>query len=126
MDFTDATIAISNLSVDGTLNYGDGSITPKTAVENAIPAKDAINGEIVIPQTITDSSVMTITLANGAVYKLQLNQCLDATDTVIGEWERGKHYTYTIHVEKEKISFRALVKEWVESTGSGNANLEWD
>lgn len=126
VDFTDATIAISNLSVDGTLNYGDGSITPKTAVENAIPAKDAINGEIVIPQTITDSSIMTITLANGAVYKLQLNQCLDATDTVIGEWERGKHYTYTIHVEKEKISFRALVKEWVESTGSGNANLEWD
>jgi len=126
VDFTDATIAISNLSVDGTLNYGDGSITPKTAVENAIPAKDAINGEIVIPQTITDSSIMTITLANGAVYKLQLNQCLDATDTVIGEWERGKHYTYSIHVEKEKISFRALVKEWVESTGSGNANLEWD
>lgn len=126
VDFTDATIAISNLSVDGTLNYGDGSITPKTAVENAIPAKDAINGEIVFPQTITDRSIMTITLANGAVYKLQLNQCLDATDTVIGEWERGKHYTYTIHVEKEKISFRALVKEWVESTGSGNANLEWD
>ena len=126
VDFTDATIAISNLSVDGTLNYGDGSITPKTAVENAIPATDAISGRIVFPQTITDSSVMTITLANGAVYKLQLNQCLDATDTAIGEWERGKHYTYTIHVEKEKISFRALVKEWVESTGSGNANLEWD
>ena len=126
VDLDDATIAISNLSTEGELSIGDGSITPGAVVENAIPAVTAIADRIVIPQTIGNEAVMTITLGNGAVYKLKLNQCVDSTDTAIGTWERGKHYTYTIHVEKEMISVRALVKDWVVTTGSGNANLEWD
>ena len=126
VDLDDATIAISNLSTEGELAIGDGSITPGAVVENAIPAVTAIADRIVIPQAIGNEAVMTITLGNGAVYRLKLNQCVDSTDTAIGTWERGKHYTYTIHVEKEMISFRALVKDWVVTTGSGNANLEWD
>ena len=69
---------------------------------------------------------MTITLADGTTYKLPLNQCLDSTDKAITEWERGKSYTYTIHLELEEVSYRALVKDWTVVTGSGNANLEWD
>ena len=121
-----ATIAISNLATEGTLNVADGAIAPDAVVENAIPAATVISNEIVIPQTITDASVMTITLADGTAYKLQLNQCLDGTDTAITKWERGKSYTYTVHLELEEVSYRALVKEWTLVTGSGNANLEWD
>ena len=121
-----ATIAISNLATEGTLDVADGAIAPGALVENAIPAATVITDKIVIPQTITNASVMTITLADGTTYKLQLNQCLDGTDTAITGWERGKSYTYTVHLELEEVSYRALVKEWTLVTGSGNANLEWD
>jgi hypothetical protein len=46
--------------------------------------------------------------------------------TAIDQWERGKHYSYTIHLEKEQITFRAVIKDWETHYGSGNANLEWD
>lgn len=121
-----ATIAISNLSTEGTLDVADGTIAPAAVVADAIPAATVITDKIVIPQTITNASVMTITLADGTTYKLQLNQCLDGTDTAITKWERGKSYTYTVHLELEEVSYRALVKEWTLVTGSGNANLEWD
>ena len=121
-----ATIAIGNLATEGTLNVADGAVTPGALVEDAIPAATVISDKIVIPQTIGNASVMTITLADGTTYKLPLNQCLDSTDTAITEWERGKSYTYTIHLELEEVSYRALVKDWTVVTGSGNANLEWD
>lgn len=121
-----ATIAIGNLATEGTLNVADGAIIPGAVVESAIPAATVISDKIVIPQTIGNASVMTITLADGTTYKLPLNQCLDSTDTAITEWERGKSYTYTIHLELEEVSYRALVKDWTVVTGSGNANLEWD
>ena len=121
-----ATIAIGSLATEGTLNVADGAVTPGALVEDAIPAATVISDKIVIPQTIGNASVMTITLADGTTYKLPLNQCLDSTDTAITEWERGKSYTYTIHLELEEVSYRALVKDWTVVTGSGNANLEWD
>ena len=122
-----ATIAISNLSVSGSIDIDDGAITPASATSAAIPATAApITDLVVIPQTIGDTSIVTITLADGTTYKLQLNLCVDSGDDAIEEWERGKSYTYTIHLEKEQITFRALVKDWEEATGSGNANLEWD
>ena len=121
-----ATIAIGNLATEGTLHVADGAVTPGALVEDAIPAATVISDKIVIPQTIGNASVITITLADGTTYKLPLNQCLDSTDKAITEWERGKSYTYTIHLELEEVSYRALVKDWTVVTGSGNANLEWD
>ena len=127
VDFSDATIAISNLSTTGELNIADGSITPGAVTAAGIPAAAGITDEIVIPQTLGNTSILTITLKDGTVYKLQLNQCkVSGEETAITEWERGKSYNYTIHVEKEEISIRALVKDWEVTTGSGNANLEWD
>ena len=127
VDFTDATIAVSHLSTDGALDITDGSITPAAVVDDAIPATGSISDKIVIPQTIGSDAILTITLKDGTAYKLKLNQCVvSGSDTAIDAWEPGKSYNYTIHVEKEAISFRALVKDWVVTTGSGNANLEWD
>lgn len=70
--------------------------------------------------------MMLIRLANEATYILDLASCKDSGDNVITEWVRGKHYTYTITLSKEAITFRAMIKDWVDKTGSGNANLEWD
>lgn len=129
VDLTDATIAVSNLFTAGAITIENGHIDPTgTKVETAIAATKApIEDLLTIPQTIGDNAVITITLKDGTTYKLQLNKCIeDETKDAIREWERGKHYVYTIHLEKEQIKFRALIKDWEQKTGSGTANLEWD
>lgn len=122
-----AEISISNLSTSGSINLVDGKITPATAITAGIPSTVApISDYPVIPQTLTVASVITIKLADGTTYSLKLTDCKDADDNNVTTWTSGKSYTYTIHLEKEKITFRALVKNWDNATGSGNATLEWD
>lgn len=133
VNLTGAQISISNLSTGGSINLVDGAITPSATSENAITLKTTaqLTNYCVIPQTIADASIMTIKLADGTTYKVQLNTCVDSNSTAdpktpITAWERGKHYTYTIYLEKEKITFRAMIKQWIETSGNGNATLEWD
>ncbi|MDO4512384.1 MAG: fimbrillin family protein [Bacteroidales bacterium] len=128
VDLTNVQISIADILTQGTIDVADGSITPTTD-------KDALTEmkAVVIPQSLTDK-VMKITLEKGATYKLNLTSCVTTTqdddgndvETPITEWERGKSYTYNITVVKEAILFKALIKEWEETTGSGNAELEWD
>ena len=129
VDLSGATISISNLYTSGTITIENGEIErAATKTEAAITAMNApISEFIVIPQPIGNEAKLTITLADGTTYSLQLNTCVETGGTTpISTWARGKHYTYTIHLEKEQITFRALVKDWDDVTGSGNANLEWD
>ena len=145
VNLTGAKIAVTNLYTRGTINIDDGEISKTDGDKNtitdpltsaAIPLQAApISNLIVIPhETIGNDAKVIITLADGTTYSLQLNLCKDDNgtpenpndDTAIGTWARGKHYTYTIHLEKEQILFRAVVKDWDTVTGSGNANLEWD
>ena len=141
VDLTNATIAVTNLYTSGTITIENGVITYtdddmnseiETLSSAAIPTHTAPISELItIPQTITNNAKVIITLADGTTYKLQLNKCVNSDSEenpkpFIGAWERGKHYTYTIHLEKEQITFRALIKDWEGVTGSGNANLEWD
>ena len=127
VDLTDATIAVDTIYTSGIINLEDGSITTATDTKNdAIPSLDPEKDAIVIPQTINDKAVVIITLKDGTKYKLQLNQCKDASQKAITEWERGKRYVYTIHLEKEQMKFRAVIKAWDEKIGSGDATLDWD
>lgn len=127
VDLEGAKISISNLSTTGTIAIADGTITKGGNVENAIDKMPAnISNYPVIPQELNTSSIITITLTDGTTYKLNLRDCIDADNNNVTAWTRGKHYTYTIKLEKEKITFRALVKDWVDATGSGSATLEWD
>ncbi len=127
VDLTDATIAVDTIYTSGIINLEDGSITTATDTKNdAIPSLDPKTDAIVIPQTINDKAVVIITLKDGTKYKLQLNQCADKDGAKITTWERGKSYTYTIHLEKEEMKFRAVIKVWDEKQGSGDATLDWD
>ena len=143
VDLRKASIAISNLATEGTITIENGVIninepvTTASAITGSATSQDlvkslrVIDQYIVIPQTIGNDAFITITLKDQsdnvtATYKLQLNTCKDTSDSAIDTWQRGKHYIYTIHVEKEQITFRALIKDWEVSYGSGNANLEWD
>lgn len=134
VNLTGATIEISNLATTGSINLVNGNITPAATTADAIARTAApISNKTVIPQTITDDAIVKLTLTDGTTYKLRLNECYvndndddNDNNVKIGAWQRGKHYTYTIHIEKEQITFRALIKDWVERTGGGHANLDWD
>lgn len=135
VNLTGAKVSISKLADSGNIAIENGTITPGSIVDspisNFVPSgqsgSDILDNYAVIPQVITNDAIMTIQLQDGTTYKLQLNTCVqDGTTTPITQWLRGIHYTYTITLTKEAISFRVMIKDWDEKTGSGNANLDWD
>lgn len=160
IDLKGATIQLTDLATGGTLNLQTGEITPssitpgqKTFSEDAgaVPSRMGFfaakeNGNvttykeevtlrnyIITPQIISNAATVIITLADGTVYKTQLNKCTtqvtangQTTDNYVTEWKRGIHYTYTIELGKETITFRALVEDWNPVEGGGKATLEWD
>lgn len=131
VDLAGATIKITNLAKTGTYSIVNGSVSTGSKADVMLEGQPSGFIEYVVPQTIGDDARLIITLADGTTYSLQLNQCVDTNSTddpkaPVSTWTSGKSYTYTIHLEKEKITFRALVKNWDNATGSGNATLEWD
>ena len=137
VNLSGALLSISKLVDSGTISIEDGTITggsiADTPISEFCPSGQMSEGKTVlenytmIPQQITDEAIMTIKLQDGTTYKLPLNTCVqDGTTTPITQWLRGIHYTYTITLTKEAISFRVMIKNWEEKQGSGNANLDWD
>ena len=123
VDLTEAVISIADLYRAGTIDISTGDITPSTP-DLFATAHDVQN--IVIPQDLTDRR-LTITLKDGTKYSVLLTNCVDSvSDTQIGEWERGRSYTYKITLGKEAIQFRAMIKDWNNTEGKGNASLDWD
>lgn len=145
VDLGNVTVTISNIATAGTIAITDGKITP-TAIAAAVPEAvtgttpatveytapiTAIDGKIVIPQSLVNATYpikLTIKLSDGTTYSLPLKDCkLSGSESdYIDTWKRGKHYVYNIYVEKEAIRFVAVLKNWVEVNGGGNANLDWD
>ena len=79
-----------------------------------------------IPHSL-DGRRLTVTLNDGNTkYSVLLTNCNDRNGDYITKWQRGRSYVYTITLGKEEITFRAMIKEWVETTGGGNASLDWD
>jgi len=113
-----ATIRITNLITDGTIAISSGDISIGNTVGEV-----AVDGEtIMVPQTISTDAKLIITLADKkTTYSLKLS-----TIDNITKWVRGNQYTYTIHLEKEAMKFRAVIEPWIGTTGSGEAKLDWD
>lgn len=124
-----ATIKITNMAKTGTYNIVNGTVetpssSPKGVVMDGITSGSV---EIMVPQAVDSEAKVTITLADGTTYSLLLGSCLlDGTETPVSTWAPGTIYTYSIYLEKEKITFSAKVKEWENVNGSGPATLEWD
>jgi hypothetical protein len=136
VDITSATIAIINLHTSGTISIESGAITGSGINSNAAGATSAIPAQefpisnlFVIPQDFSNGNaklVITLPNYNNAVYSIPLKDCVvSGESTPITAWERGKNYSYTIHIEKEAVQFHVLVKDWDVVNGSGNAALEW-
>ncbi len=116
VDLTEATITVPDLYTSGTIDVATGKITGSG--EKAALCDVTTNAStIVIPQDVKGKAI-TITLKDGTTYHYTLDA--DAT------WTGGNAYTYTVTLQKEAIDFRALIKEWTEKKGSGNATLDWD
>lgn len=127
VDLTDATVTLTQLYNDGTINIASGVIIPgDIKAEKALDASKEYGTLIMVPQQIADDAKLIVTLTGGTTYSLQLNQCKDSSENAIGTWVSGNKYTYTITLAKEAVKFRALVEAWKENTGSGNATLDWD
>lgn len=136
VDLKNATFNISNIYTNGTITIDDGSIATSgglagstltaTADNEETTSKVLFTEQIVVPQTFRDDAKVNITLTNGATYSIPLKDCVVSGDTTpITAWERGKNYTYTIHIEKEGVEAHVLVKDWNAVAGSGTATLEW-
>ncbi|MCQ2148597.1 MAG: fimbrillin family protein, partial [Bacteroidales bacterium] len=119
--YTEEEVRTHNESLNGAIHEGDFKCyrTNASSVQKNIGDVKSIASDSKI--------VLSIILTDGTTYSIALSDCVvSGTDGKITEWERGKNYTYTIILSKEEIKFLALVKDWETTTGSGNANLDWD
>lgn len=127
VNYTQAEVDAHNQALDGYLKVGDVKIPAHYKLPDTTPTSHT-PGEL---KSAGNKIMMYITLADGTRYSIELKNCLndsttDNTSDTVSEWKRGEHYTYTISLGKEEITFRALVKNWVEKSTSGNATLDWD
>lgn len=130
VNITGATIAIQNIYTSATIKIEDGNMdfSGKSRTEAAIPATTSISNYFVIPQTFETNAMVVITLPyeSNATYSIPLKDCVVSGGTTpITAWERGKNYSYTIHIEKKGVQTHVLVKDWNAVAGSGTATLEW-
>ena len=138
VDLTGATIAIQNIYTSATIKIEDGNMdfSGKSRTVAALngsvsdasvsPAITTISNYFMVPQTFETNAKVVVTLTNGATYSIPLKDCVvSGGSTPITAWERGKNYTYTIHIEKERVQTHVLVKDWDAVAGSGTATLEW-
>jgi hypothetical protein len=87
-----------------------------------------INHLVAMPQTFrTDENIQTVTIeysitsggdtvTNTATFNLKTFDNVDDkdnTDTIIGGWEGGKHYTFYITINANAIVFTASIADWV-------------
>ena len=108
---------MTDITTDGNIDIATGVIGPGTT-----KGEVSLSGEtFMVPQTISGDAKIVIKLTDGTTYSLALKGISD-----IVEWESGKSYTYTIHLEKESVKFSAKIVDWIPETGSGNAELDWD
>jgi len=143
VELSGAKVAVINLHTTGTISIESGTITGEginsneagesSAIPNHTYPGSPISNLFVIPQDFSNGSAnVVVTLANGAIYSVPLKDCkasvtgggYTANDN-ISSWIRGKNYTYTIHIEKERVQTHVLVKNWDAVAGSGTATLDW-
>lgn len=123
VDLEGAEISIAGMLKNGVIDVVDGNISPE-ATEYEIRTGSG-EWNIVIPQNL-EGKTLSIKLADSTTYSLRLSECkLSGSETAIESWERGHSYEYTLTLTKEAISFRAMVKDWVPVSGSGQPSLDW-
>jgi len=119
------TVAWTNLTTTSYTNES-GVESVATLPTNVTTATDLIKKLIVIPQTLTDAKVLKISyqITDGAgntntfedvpVKLNQFDRTDDETNTAefISAWAASTHYTYTLTISANAISFTAEITDW--------------
>lgn len=130
-----ASVTLANLNTEGTINIADAEITSKTPSDNAftgvVDSEKHQVSTLMVPQDVNGKDMKLVVTINdgtttGTTYSLLLKDCKDEDGNYITKWVGGNKYIYTIHLEKEEMKFSATIQPWVEKTGSGKADLDWD
>lgn len=130
-----ASVTLANLNTEGTINIADAEITSKTPSDNAftgvVDSEKHQVSTLMVPQDVNGKDMkLVVTIdggtTTGTTYSLLLKDCKDEDGNYITKWVGGNKYIYTIHLEKEEMKFSATIQPWVEKTGSGKADLDWD
>ena len=95
-----------------------------------------INNLVAMPQTFrTDSNIQTVSIeytitdeaSNVSTYTSSFNlKLFDKTDDtgnndiLIADWEAGKHYTFFITIDAQKINFTAAITDWTTAAAGYN------
>ena len=120
-----ASVTLANLNTEGTINIADAVITSNKPSDNAftgvVDSEKHQVSTLMVPQEFSADARLIVTLVDKTTYSLKLSSI-----TAIPKWEGGNKYIYTIHLEKEEMKFSATIQPWVEKTGSGKADLDWD
>lgn len=115
LNLTDATVEISGIAKAGTLNLHDGKVVAgAVAVGEEVPVGVSPPYDYyVVPQALTAEAKLIVTLADRSVYQVQLNQCKNGNDEVIGTWQAGAPYEYTVNLAKPAVGISSgSVSSW--------------
>ena len=135
VNLTKAKVTLANLNTEGTINIADGVITPQTPFEKAFTGEvddtEHKVSALMVPQEVNvEGMKLLVTIddgtTNGTTYSLLLKDCKDKDGNYITKWVGGNQYSYTITLSKEAMKFRAVIKDWKPTNGSGDAMLDWD
>ncbi len=148
INLEDGTVILPNAVTEKAIGQrydASASPAPTYFTSKSHPADDAtvLDEYIVVPQSfasVAADPVVSIQLKDydsdndgvadtyGTVYSIKLKDCVvEGSSTQIVQWIRGQHYIYTIHLEKEKIDFCVMLKDWEAPVyGHGDANMEWE
>ena len=119
---------------DGTYNNTSGVTSVASLPTDVGTTGDfVINNLVAMPQDFrTDSNIQKVNIAytitdeasNVSTYTTSFNLKLfddvddtDNTDTIIPGWEAGKHYTFFITIDAQKIVFTASITDWTPVSG---------
>ena len=117
---------------DGAISLAEGTSASdlSLSVSDETPTATSNNraAYLVIPQSIPSDAKIVVTMTDGSTYSANLenmhkNGGINQTTAV---WEATHAYIYTLTLKKSAVSFTATLIDWVVTSGSGSANMDWD
>ncbi|MBE6222774.1 MAG: fimbrillin family protein [Bacteroidales bacterium] len=117
-------------NLDGNTTYTNNATLP---TDLSTTATGVINNLVVIPQTLTDTKILKISYTitdkanntntfNNVAVKLNEFDKVDNTenkteDVFITSWDASTHYTYTLTIAANAITFTADITDWTNVSG---------
>lgn len=135
----DSQVNLTNAKVEiiGGYTAGEVDIHNKTVTTSGSAADFEVGTEdtnyrhsIVVPQSLTDALKFKITIYKSGsttdvddiyyatIKNIKVTEPGDTAPKLIEKWDSGKHYVYTLYLEKTELKVTATITDWVTVTAS--------